>query len=365
MEKNLPLLKASELFAVVNQSLDYAYPSVLVEGEVESFKVNQGKFVFFNLKDEDVSISCFMMAFQLRVHLEDGMKIIVRAKPKLTKWSKFSLTIDTIKPHGEGSIKKSFDKLRQTLAKEGLFDESRKRLLPSKPKTVGVIASTESAGYADFMRITNERWGGVQYSVYHTKVQGIDAPDNMINALKHFNSLPTPPEVLVLIRGGGSADDLAAYNDELLVREIAASRVPTLVGVGHEIDTTLSDMVADVRAATPSHAAEILVPDRQDVKQHVELMVEGLSQILIRFLDERSRYVNTVLENSRSSIGRRLDSYSSKLEYLSNILEAYNPTHALKRGYAIINGKIENGQDLSIETRQYNIIAEIKSYERK
>lgn len=365
MEKNLPVLTASQLFAVVNQSFDYAYPTVLVEGEVESFKVNQGKFVFFNLKDGDVSINCFMMVYQLRLPLEDGMKIIVRAKPKLTKWSKFSLTVDTIKPQGEGTIKKSFDILRQKLDKEGLFEPSRKRLLPSRPQSVGVIASVESAGYADFMRLVNQRWGGVNYTVYHTSVQGIEAPDKMIEALKYFNSQPELPEVLVLIRGGGSADDLAAYNDELLVREIAASRVPTLVGVGHEVDTSLSDLVADVRAATPSHAAQILVPDRQEIKRQINQWLDSLTQLLLRLMRERQRYVDTLVEQSKANLANCLLQYEAKIAQLAQILEAYNPREALKRGYAIVRGAVSVGSQISIETSNYNIKAEIKSYESK
>lgn len=365
MEKNLPILQVSELFAVVNQSLDYAYPEVLVVGEVESFKVNQGKFVFFNLKDGEVSLNCFMMVYQLRLPLEDGMKVMVRARPRLTKWSKFSLNVEAIKPQGEGTIKKSFDKLRLSLEKEGLFDQARKRLLPTRPKVVGVITSTESAGYADFIRLVNQRWGGVEYLVYHTSVQGIEAPDKMIAGLKYFNSLPEPPEVLVLIRGGGSADDLAAYNDELLVRELAASRVPTLVGVGHEVDTTLSDLVADVRAATPSHAAQLLVPDRVEVKQQLARRMDGLSQLVLSLISQRASYVDGLIEQSKASLDNRLSLYQDQLGQLTKILEAYNPTVALKRGYAIVRGTVATGAEVEVETSKYNITAEIKSYESK
>jgi exodeoxyribonuclease VII large subunit len=267
MANELPIFNVSDLLASLNQTLEYAYPAVDVEGEVASFKVNQGKFVFFDLKDASGSVGCFMTVWQLRMPIEDGMKVIVRATPKLTAWGKFSLTIQSIRPSGEGSIKKSYELLKAKLDSEGLFSPDRKRTLPPLPAHIAVISSTQAAGYADFITIINERWGGLTIEVAHTQVQGEGAADQMIRALEYFNSQQSLPEVIVLIRGGGSADDLAAFNDETLVRAIAASRVPTVVGVGHEIDETLADFVADVRAATPSNAAQIIVPDKRELVQ--------------------------------------------------------------------------------------------------
>lgn len=365
MENNLPIFNVSELVDVVNQTLDVAYPSVLVEGEVESFKVNQNKFVFFNLKDGDTSISCFMMLFSLRIPLEDGMKIIVRARPKLTKWSKFSLTIEAIKPSGEGTIKKGFELLKQKLEQEGLFAVERKRQLPRIPRTVGVIASVESAGYADFMKIANERFGGVNFLVYHTQVQGIDAPDQLIAGVKYFNELAELPDVLVLIRGGGSSDDLAAYNDELLVREIATSRIPTLVGVGHEVDTTLADLVADVRAATPSNAAQMLLPDRQEFKQRTQSIQRTLESKLVTILTERSQYIQHLLDNVLIGLDEKLKNYEQMVSLQQKILSSYNPESVLEKGYAVVRGTVKTGSVLDIETAKYNITAEVQSYEQK
>src|ERR1700744_4751940 len=155
------LLSVSDFIALTNQTLEYAYPLVTIEGEVSSFKVNQGKFVFFDLKDEGGSVGCFMMAFQLRLPIEDGMKVIVTASPKLTQWGKFSLTIRSIRPSGEGALKKSFDLLKEKLDKEGLFAPERKRTLPTVPRHIGVSTSTEAAGYADCFKMVNQRWGGL------------------------------------------------------------------------------------------------------------------------------------------------------------------------------------------------------------
>ena len=165
MEKASLQLSVSDFIAATNQTLEYAYPSVDVEGEVASFKVNQGKYVFFDLKDDGGTVGCFMSLWQLRVPIEDGMKVVVTASPKLTPWGRFSLTVRTIRPSGEGSLKKSFELLKAKLEKEGLFAAERKRPLPSEPQKVAVISSTQAAGYADFMKIVNDRWGGVQFDV--------------------------------------------------------------------------------------------------------------------------------------------------------------------------------------------------------
>jgi exodeoxyribonuclease VII large subunit len=162
-----------------------------------------------------------MSIYQLRVPLEDGMKIVVRGVPKVTKWGKFSFTVSAIKPVGDGSIKKAFELLKKKLSDEGLFAPEKKRELPKDLTKLGVISSTGAAGYADFVKILNARWGGIHVQVAHTQVQGMDAPDQIIRALKYFNER-SEVQVIAILRGGGSADDLSCFNDEELVRAIAA-----------------------------------------------------------------------------------------------------------------------------------------------
>ena len=203
----------TEFISVVNQTLDYAYSSVLIEGEVTSFKINQGKWVFFDLKDEESSVSCFMTLYQMRLPLEDGMKVIVRGVPKITKWGKFSFTVQVVTPVGEGSLKKAYEILKKKLSDEGLFALEKKRRLPEDLTKIGVISSVQAAGYADFIKIINERWGGLDIQVAHTQVQGLDAPDQIIKALEYFNE-KSEVQLIAIIRGGGSADDLACFNDE-------------------------------------------------------------------------------------------------------------------------------------------------------
>ena len=360
-----PLLSVGQLIASINQTFEYAYGIVEVEGEVASFKVNQNKWVFFDIKDEEGSVNCFMSVYQLRLPIEDGMKVVVRAVPKLTAWGKFSLTIQSIRPSGEGSIKKSYELLKVKLEKEGLFSDDRKRTLPRVPSYIAVISSTQAAGYADFIKILSDRWGGMRVDVAHVQVQGDTAPDQMIRAIKYFNGLEELPEVLVIIRGGGSADDLSAFNDELLVREIAASRIPTLVGVGHEVDESLADLVADVRAATPSNAAQIIVPDKRELQVQVTHGIQRIISQMEYVIETEARRVDQLLEDAVERMGLQVDQLNAHTELLRRTLQAYNPLAVLGRGYALVRGAVRPGEMIEIERIKDVITAEVRDVKKR
>jgi len=366
MAKSLnPIFSVSDFIAVVNQTFEYAYPTVEIEGEVASFKVNQSKFIFFDIKDKTGSIGCFMTVWQLRVPIEDGMKVIVSAVPKLTQWGKFSLTVKSVRPSGEGALKKSFELLKTKLGAEGLFAVERKRQLPTIPQHIAVISSTQAAGYADFIKILNDRWGGIKVDIAHVQVQGVSAPDQMIKAIDYFNQLEKLPEVVVIIRGGGSADDLAAFNDELLVRAIAASRIPTLLGVGHETDESLSDLVADVRAATPSNAAQILVPDKEEVVRAVNSQISSLLPRITQIVDQQRQAIRLMLNSAVDSIERTIDERLRKISSMKSLLVQLDPETVLARGYALIRGSVKVGSLIQIETNKDIIKAEVKNVTKK
>ncbi len=360
-----PRLQVSDFIAVFNQTMEYAYPVVEIEGEVASFKVNQGKFVFFDLKDVGGSVGCFMMLFQLRVPVEDGMKVIVTATPKLTQWGKFSLTVKAIRPSGEGSIKKSFELLRAKLDQEGLFAPERKRPLPAIPRHIGVISSKQAAGYADFIKIMNDRWGGVRIDVAQVAVQGADAPDQIIRALNYFNTQETTPEIIVIIRGGGSADDLAAFNDEQLVRAIAASRVPTITGIGHEVDTSLSDLAADMRAATPSNAAQLIVPDRREIIRAVRMKADGLFPRVLDMIAMTKRDLEGIIERTADSAGQQLERRREQVAQTRRLLAEFDPQRVLARGYALLRGELKEGSVIDIETARAIMKARIETYDER
>lgn len=360
-----PKLTVSDFIAVTNQTLEYAYPVIEVEGEIASFKVNQGKFVFFDLKDEGGSVGCFMMLFQLRVAVEDGMKVVVTASPKLTQWGKFSLTVKAIRPSGEGSIKKSFELLRAKLDGEGLFAGERKRPLPEIPQHIAVISSPQAAGYADFIKILNDRWGGLKVDVAAVTVQGTDAPDQIIRALNYFNTQEDLPEMIVIIRGGGSADDLSTFNDEQLVRAVAASRVPTVTGIGHEVDTSLADLAADMRAATPSNAAQIIVPDRHEVVRTSRLKVQSLVPRALDAVDFLRQRLGGHMETATERVEQRLERQHQHLAQIRRLLAELDPQRVLERGYALVRGQLKVGSLIDMETAQAIIKARIESYEQK
>jgi len=394
----------------VNQTLEYAYSSVTIVGEVASFKVNQGKWVFFDIKDEESSVPCFMTLWSLRQPIEDGMKVMVRGVPKMTKWGKFSFTVTAVQPVGEGSLKKAYEMLKRKLTAEGLFDSAKKRPLPEDLTRLGVISSTAAAGYADFIKIINARWGGMKVSVAHTQVQGLDAPEQIIRALRYFNER-ADVQVIAILRGGGSADDLACFNDEMLVREIAASRIPVITGIGHEVDESLADLAADVRASTPSNAAEMLTRDRKEELGRLTRTMNRAEQVLLQAVERAKRenreklvgisrsllaeQVEPALRRNRQTIERvaqalltryiepMIHSNNSKMQQMlqkiqgechkmetevaskMRVLEALNPEKVLKQGYAILSGKISPGCVVKITTSQQEIEAKVQKIKER
>lgn len=365
MESQNLQLSVSEFIDLTNQVLEGAYPAVAVVGEVASFSVNQGKFVFFDLKDDTGTVGCFMMVYQLRVPIEDGMRVVVTGAPKLTARGRFSITVRSVRPVGEGSLKKSFELLRAKLDAEGLFDPERKRALPAMPARVAVISSTQAAGYADFVEVLGQRWGNVALTVAHTAVQGEGAADQIIRAIEYFNQSAEPAEVLVIVRGGGSADDLAVFNDERLVRAVAGSRVPTLVGIGHEVDTSLVDLAADVRAATPTHAAQLLVPDREAVIDTLRAKVRHGAVRSIGDIDAMIEADRRWLSRAIESAEQRLENSLTDLGHLVSTIRAYDPQSILARGYAIIRGEHSTGAMIQIETHDEQLTAEVRSVSKK
>lgn len=352
-------LTPSLFISVTNDLLAANYEMIEIVGEVASFKVNQGKWVFFDIKDDDASVSCFMTLYQMRMPIEDGMRVIVRGTPKITKWGKFSFTVNAVKPVGEGSIKKSFEILKKKLTDEGLFDPAKKRPLPKDLTKLGVISSTQAAGYADFIKILNARWGGIHVQVAHTQVQGMDAPSQIVRALKYFNE-HGEVQAIAILRGGGSADDLSCFNDEELTRAIAASKIPIITGIGHEVDESLADLAADVRASTPSNAAEMLVPDRNDMKLGIGMMIDRIDTILFNRADAEKKSAKEKIVQATNAIYMQIRDAQAKVSNQLKVLVAMNPETVLKRGYAILNGDISPGSVVEITTIDKEIKAEVK-----
>jgi exodeoxyribonuclease VII large subunit len=193
----------------------------------------------------------------------------------------------------------------------------------------------------------------------------IHAPRQIIRALEHFNQSAEPPEVIVIVRGGGDADDLAAFNDEALVRAIAASRIPTLIGIGHETDTTLTDLVADKRASTPSNAAQLLVPDRRELIADARAMVSGIIPTLGYIIEQYDQEARSLIEEADSRIELAYERYESELKGLTRLIEQLNPANVLRRGYAMVHGSVKAGAVVEIERYSDIITAEVKDVSQK
>lgn len=329
-------LGVSDFVALVNQTLEFAYPSVIITGELANLRVNRNRWLYFDLKDENASVKFFGTVYHLPGPLEDGMLLRVRGQPRLHPLYGFSVNVTNISPAGEGTIRRAAKLLEAKLAKEGLFDESRKRPLPYPPARVGLITSKQSAAYADFVKILDARWHGVSVELIDVQVQGEAAPPQIAAALEHFNAQAAPPEAIVLIRGGGSAEDLAAFSTEQVTRAVAASRVPTLTAVGHETDVSLAELAADRRASTPSNAAELLVPDRRQVLAGLKDAARELDRLVAsriadgrRGLKEQAAFLADRLDSGLDRAGRELDGQR-------RLLRALDPEAILRRGYAIV-----------------------------
>lgn len=353
------VLSVSELNAFVNQTLQFAYPLVVVEGEVSGYKVNQGKWVFFDLKDDESTISCFMPIFHLKVALEDGMKIRASSAPNLTKWGKFSLTVKSVELAGEGSVKKAFDLLKAKFEAEGLFDPARKRVLPQFVQHIALITSKQAAAYNDFMTIAQDRWAGLDITQAQVQVQGIDAPRQVVKAIEYFNNRAQDFDALVIIRGGGSAEDLQAFSHEDVVRAVYGSKLPTIVGIGHEDDISLAELVADVRAATPTDAARRITADKSEVMRQMDDTVDRMAQSIQTTIERQGWVIERVNQSflrlyqglsdkvARDShhIQSRIDDllYRAGQQVAAQVrnLSSLDPRAILKRGYSIatIRGK--------------------------
>lgn len=389
----MKIYSVSDLHAELNQLFDQL--PVVVEGEVQGAHVAQNRFVWFDLKDETHVLSCFSLVFRSHIPLEDGMQIRVTAKPKLFKKGKFVLDIHRIELVGEGSLKRAFELTKAKLEKEGLFAVERKRSVPLFPQRIGLITSLDAAAYTDVQRILKNRWTGYTLSVYPVNVQGVQAIPSIVEALQTINHDQPELDCLILTRGGGSMEDLQAFNTEEVCRAIFASRIPVVCGVGHERDITLADLVADVRASTPSNAAEMTVPDKKDVSYQISVLARQLAQYYTQQLqvaqsatDHAVHILDTVARQKMEAfhaLERRLHlalerhtqhiiQQNSSVDQLVKLLKAFHPAHVLKRGYAIIRSKnkvlktirgVVPGQALDISLADGNMSSTVTTLWRK
>lgn len=332
----------------------------VVEGEISEYRINQQKWLFFKVKDDTGILDCFATVFRVRIPLEDGMRVRIYGRPGIyAKSGKFSMNVEWVEPTGEGALKRAFELLKAELEKEGLFARERKRALPRFPARIGIITSRESAAHGDFLKVLKARFGGLSLHLYHTQVQGSEAVQNIVDAFSYFNTHQNELglDCIVLIRGGGSMEDLAAFNSREVAYAIFGSAVPVVSGVGHEQDETIADYVADLRASTPSNAAELIVPQRDDVVRHVDGMAQKMEFRMHRVHDEATARVDSMvsavenaLRDKMVAVDRmkaaldfrlkffeeRIIMHQSKIEGWVRLMHSFSPRAVLDRGYAIV-----------------------------
>lgn len=349
-EASEPVVSVAEFSRRLRRAVEATACDDWIEGEVSSSKVASSGHVYFTLKDErePALLECVMyrtQALRFRKLLADGTRVQVRGKPALfVPRGRLQFSVEQVRAAGMGSLLLALEALKQRLAAEGLFDPARKRALPLEPRVIGVVTSANGAAWKDIVAVAFRR-GGAHVVLSPALVQGQEAPHSLISAIDRIERHESL-DVLIVGRGGGSGEDLMAFNDERVVRRIAAVRVPVISAVGHDIDTTLSDWVADVRAATPSQAAEMAVIDAEQRRERLARITLAMQRALGRRLSEdratlqalrarvsdprymilqRQQTLDDLVVQSASIVRSRLRSSRSALEHLERRLQARHP----------------------------------------
>ena len=314
----------SELSRRLSAALEERFPTVWVEGEISNFKVYGSGHAYFTLKDETAQLRAVLFRNRMRrIRFEpaDGLHVLAFGAIELyPQRGEYQLVVELLEPRGLGALQLAFEQLKERLGREGLFDGARKRALPRFPRKIGIVTSPRGAALHDMLRVIGRRFGEIHVVVAPARVQGDGAAAEVAQGIRELNALGGV-DVIVIGRGGGSLEDLWAFNDEMLARTIAASKIPVISAVGHEVDFTIADFVADLRAATPSQAAELVVREKRAVAESVGELRGRLVRAMARRLDAqrhrfdavRERRVLTDPQRPLRELTRRLDEASARL----------------------------------------------------
>ena len=374
---------------------------VVVKGELSNFTNHRTGHFYFSVKDEGSLIRAVMFrsaASKVKFTPEDGMKVILKGTVSaFVRDGQYQLYVTSMEPDGMGALHLAFEQMKKKLAAEGLFREERKKPLPKIPSSIGVITSPTGAAIRDIIHVLNRRFPYAKVYIYPALVQGSDAPPTLCRGLDFFNE-HGGVDVIIIGRGGGSMEDLWAFNDETLARRIAASRIPVISAVGHEVDFTIADFVADRRAPTPSAAAEIAVPETHELMHKINNIV-GRTQLLLsrsverrreavkllserriftqpeRAFDEKRLRVTLLHDAAQRSLETRLLNAKAALSTQGAKLNALSPLSVFSRGYALAedgNGNIlksesqvQAGDSIRVRLRDGALRATVQSVERK
>jgi len=359
------VLSVTELTQGLNALVEEHYDDVWVEGELSNFTRAASGHCYFTLKDADAQIRCVMwkhLTQYVYFEPEEGMQVRVNGHASVyERRGDLQIQAQAMRQAGKGAQQEAYEQLKQKLQAEGLFDASRKQSLPAFPETIGVVTSGQGAALHDILSVLERRFPPAQVVLCPVPVQGLDAPQAIADAIRAFNDVPDGdakrPDLLIVGRGGGSTEDLWAFNEEVVARAVADSKLPIVSAVGHESDVSIADFVADKRAATPSMAAEIVVPDRRDVEARIRELHDRLHDRVtrkiqearqridalvssrafhspVRHLEQRQQQLDTLIDRLERGGDRLLDQARTRTERLQERLQALDPEQPLRRGYA-------------------------------
>ena len=390
-------LSVTELNEYVRRKLagDPVLRAVSVRGEVSGFKRYASGHCYFALKDETSRVQCVLwrqQAAKLTFQIEDGMRVTVRgAASVFVQGGSYQLYVDSMAREGVGDLYLRFEALKKKLAAEGLFDPARKRELPLLPKVIGVATSRSGAVIRDIIRVSRRRDPNVGVLLAPCAVQGAGAAEEIVRAIERLNE-DGRPDVILVGRGGGSIEDLWPFNEEIVARAIAASRIPVISCVGHETDFTIADFAADARASTPSNAAELAVPVIAELKQSVEALSRQMTSALLRAQQLRRARLQALSASPALTVPRRMlierretalsalaarlpvaltkkrDAMERRLLVAGRALAALDPEGVVRRGYAVVlkdgkcvpeAGALRAGDAIEVHMRGGNVAAEV------
>ncbi|ASW42690.1 exodeoxyribonuclease VII large subunit [Clostridium isatidis] len=363
-------LTVTELNNYIKRILDndFILNNLLVKGEISNLKYHSSGHIYFSLKDTTSKINCVMFksnALELDFKLEEGMEVIASCRCSLYPGlGSMQLYINKLQKEGLGELHIKFENLKNKLAREGYFDQEHKKTIPKMPRRIGVVTSETGAVIRDIINVTRRRNSLVDILLYPAQVQGEGAYKTIIAGIEFFNKNKNV-DVIIIGRGGGSIEDLWNFNEEDLAKVIFKSKIPIISAVGHEVDFTISDFVSDLRASTPSQAAEIAVPLQEEIFSEIDNYKIKLNEIIDKKLSyERERLLNykkflslnnpeIIISNSYLELDRlknalnkiiqnKMETEKMKLKSLSDILQAHNPINVLNKGYTIIKDNKDN-----------------------
>lgn len=380
----LKTLTVTELNNYIKRTLDndFILNNLLVKGEISNLKYHSSGHIYFSLKDTSSKINCVMFksnALELDFKLEEGMEVVASCRCSLYPGlGSMQLYINKLQKEGLGELHIKFEKLKNKLAKEGYFSEENKKAIPIMPKKIGIVTSETGAVIRDIINVTRRRNSLVDIVLYPALVQGEGAYKTIISGIEYFNKNKNV-DVIIIGRGGGSIEELWNFNEEELAKTIFKSKIPIISAVGHEVDFTISDFVSDVRASTPSQAAEIAVPLEEEIFTEINNYKDRINEIIDRkFLYEREKLLNykkflslnnpeIIISNSYLDLDRlkdslnkiienKIDKEKMKLKSLSDILQVHNPINVLNKGYTIIK---DNNHNIISSKEEINKLEEI------